>query len=99
MGPVRREEEHVEVIDHTNNNNSTTNGVHPLKNGLKNCNGYIPWVQSQPPKILPSILHHIGHTPMVRLNRIPKEEGIECEICKQKSLTKVINMLYQSWAI
>lgn len=32
--------------------------------------------------ILPNILHAIGHTPMVRLNRIPQAEGIECEICK-----------------
>ncbi|KAJ3317640.1 hypothetical protein HDV06_001330 [Boothiomyces sp. JEL0866] len=31
-------------------------------------------------KILPNILEHIGGTPMVRINRIGKEEGIECEI-------------------
>lgn len=34
------------------------------------------------PKILPDILHAIGSTPMVKLNRIPKNEGIKCEICK-----------------
>lgn len=32
------------------------------------------------PKILPNILEAIGHTPMVRLNRIPKAEGIKCEV-------------------
>ncbi|PAA69733.1 hypothetical protein BOX15_Mlig000058g1, partial [Macrostomum lignano] len=32
------------------------------------------------PKILPDILHHIGNTPLVRVNNITKEEGIECEI-------------------
>lgn len=34
------------------------------------------------PKVLPNILHAIGHTPLVKLNRIPKEEGIECDICE-----------------
>ncbi|XP_022163172.1 cystathionine beta-synthase [Myzus persicae] len=31
-------------------------------------------------EILPNILHAIGNTPLVRLNRIPQSEGIECEI-------------------
>ncbi|KAJ3164217.1 hypothetical protein HDU88_005529 [Geranomyces variabilis] len=31
-------------------------------------------------KILNNILEHIGGTPLVRLNRVVKEEGIECEI-------------------
>ncbi|XP_050526709.1 cystathionine beta-synthase [Daktulosphaira vitifoliae] len=30
--------------------------------------------------ILPNVLHAIGHTPLIRLNRIPQSEGIECEI-------------------
>jgi cystathionine beta-synthase len=30
--------------------------------------------------IFSDILEHIGNTPMVRLNKIPKEEGLECEI-------------------
>ncbi|XP_050439294.1 cystathionine beta-synthase [Adelges cooleyi] len=30
--------------------------------------------------ITPNILHAIGNTPLVRLNRIPQSEGIECEI-------------------
>lgn len=32
--------------------------------------------------ILPNILHAIGHTPLVKLNKIPLSEGIECDICK-----------------
>ena len=31
-------------------------------------------------KILPDITHHIGNTPLVRLNRIPQEYGIHCEM-------------------
>lgn len=31
-------------------------------------------------KIIPDILHAIGSTPIVRLNRIPQAEGIECEM-------------------
>jgi len=30
--------------------------------------------------ILPSILHAIGQTPLVRLNRIPAAEGVQCEL-------------------
>lgn len=32
------------------------------------------------PKILPDILHQIGNTPLVRLNNIPKKDGVECEV-------------------
>lgn len=32
------------------------------------------------PKIYPDILHHVGETPMVRINRINKEYGLECEL-------------------
>jgi len=32
------------------------------------------------PQILDSILDHIGNTPLVRLNKIPKAEGVNCEI-------------------
>ncbi|KAI8055297.1 pyridoxal-phosphate dependent enzyme [Syncephalis plumigaleata] len=35
---------------------------------------------SQQPKICNTILDHIGNTPLVRLNRIPQSEGIECEL-------------------
>lgn len=31
-------------------------------------------------KIMNSILEHVGNTPLVRLNRIPQEENIKCEI-------------------
>ncbi|KAK4884436.1 hypothetical protein RN001_000707 [Aquatica leii] len=33
-----------------------------------------------PEKIRPDVLHVIGNTPMVRLNRIPQAEGIKCEM-------------------
>jgi len=32
------------------------------------------------PKVLETVLEAIGHTPLVRLNKIPQEEGLECEI-------------------
>lgn len=32
------------------------------------------------PKILPNILHQIGHTPLVRVNRIGASAGLECEL-------------------
>jgi len=32
------------------------------------------------PKILNTILEHIGNTPLVRLNKIPQSEGLECEV-------------------
>jgi cystathionine beta-synthase len=41
---------------------------------------HIP-VQSRP-KIMDTILDNIGNTPMVRINKITQEEGIECEIRK-----------------
>ncbi|KAJ3396262.1 hypothetical protein HDV05_003200, partial [Chytridiales sp. JEL 0842] len=31
-------------------------------------------------RILDSILDHIGGTPLVRINRIGKSEGLECEL-------------------
>jgi len=32
-------------------------------------------------KILDTVLDAIGHTPMVRLNRVGKSDGVKCEIC------------------
>lgn len=34
------------------------------------------------PTILPNILHRIGETPMVSINKIPKAFGLKCEIRK-----------------
>ncbi|XP_047671124.1 cystathionine beta-synthase-like protein [Tachysurus fulvidraco] len=34
----------------------------------------------KPPSILPNILTHIGNTPLVRINKIPKMFGVKCEI-------------------
>uniref|UniRef100_A0A1A8QQW5 Cystathionine beta-synthase n=1 Tax=Nothobranchius rachovii TaxID=451742 RepID=A0A1A8QQW5_9TELE len=40
-----------------------------------------PQVQkTAPPTILPNILHRIGDTPLVRINKIPKAFGLKCEI-------------------
>lgn len=36
--------------------------------------------RSCPPKILPNILQRIGETPLVRINKIGKAAGLECEI-------------------
>ncbi|KAM6934165.1 LOW QUALITY PROTEIN: cystathionine beta-synthase b [Xenentodon cancila] len=36
--------------------------------------------RTNPPSILPNILGHVGHTPLVHLNRIPKEFGLKCDI-------------------
>ncbi|XP_015905542.1 cystathionine beta-synthase [Parasteatoda tepidariorum] len=32
------------------------------------------------PKILPNVLHAIGNTPMIKLNHIPQEYGLKCEL-------------------
>lgn len=34
----------------------------------------------RPPPIMDSILDNIGNTPLVRINKIAKEEGLECEL-------------------
>lgn len=34
----------------------------------------------EPPKIMSSILEHIGRTPLVRINAITRDEGIQCEV-------------------
>lgn len=31
-------------------------------------------------RILDNIMEHVGDTPLVRINRIGREEGLECEI-------------------
>ena len=32
-------------------------------------------------KILPSILHQIGNTPLVQINKIHKSLGLQCQMC------------------
>lgn len=44
------------------------------------------------PAILPNILHRIGDTPMVRINKIPKVFGLKCEIRESQS-TKARHIL------
>ncbi|KAK2849704.1 hypothetical protein Q7C36_008487 [Tachysurus vachellii] len=36
--------------------------------------------RTKTPSILPNILTHIGNTPLVRINKIPKKFGVKCEI-------------------
>lgn len=33
-------------------------------------------------RVYPNILHAIGTTPLVKLNKIPKEYGLKCDVCK-----------------
>lgn len=44
------------------------------KNGLDVHSGHLPLAVSE------TILPHIGHTPMIALNKIAKEEGLECRL-------------------
>lgn len=44
--------------------------------------GFTPKNEIPSPKIVPNVLHQIGKTPMIRLNRIPQSLGVECEVCK-----------------
>lgn len=59
------------------------------KDGPVKCTWYLGTKEKSPhehqprwkePKILTTILDHIGNTPLVRLNKIPQSEGIECEV-------------------
>ena len=40
-------------------------------------------------KIMPNILHHIGNTPLVTLNRVGKDEGVKCELRKYIIVSKL----------
>ena len=42
-------------------------------------------------EIRQNILECIGNTPIVRLNKIPVEEGIQCEIGKLKKLVALFS--------
>ena len=43
-------------------------------------------------KIMPNILHHVGNTPLVRLNRIGKDEGIKCDLRKYLAHLDVLEL-------
>ena len=47
----------------------------------------------KPMKIMPNILHHVGNTPMVRLNRIGKDEGIKCDLCKNIIVSLIVSIV------
>ena len=40
------------------------------------------------PGIMPNVLHAIGNTPLVRVNRIAQSAGLKCEMCKYNSKLK-----------
>ena len=50
---------------------------------------YVTCFRKERPKIMSNVLEAIGHTPLVQLNNIPREEGVNCRVCK----------LYLSWCI
>ena len=45
---------------------------------------------------MPNVLHAIGNTPLVRINKIAKTEGLECELRKLHVIGWywVMNVLY-----
>ena len=49
-----------------------------LKDGQPNPHGHRPYQETK--LICDTILDSVGNTPLVRLNRIPQEEGVEAEI-------------------
>lgn len=44
-------------------------------------------------KICSSILHTVGNTPLVKLNRIPVQEGLKCEMCKFIAPIKIFSSI------
>ena len=42
---------------------------------------------TQRPKVLPNIMEAIGQTPMVRINKLAKEYGIQCQLRKWIALS------------
>jgi len=62
---------------------------HERTEGPKKCTWHLGTKEKSPhehlpslpkPKIMNTILENIGQTPMVRINKISKDEGIECEL-------------------
>ena len=49
------------------------------ENNKNTPHNHIPFVP-EVPKIYPNILHKIGRTPLVRLNVVPREFGVKCEV-------------------
>ena len=33
--------------------------------------------------IMPNVLHNIGNTPLIRINKIAESEGVQCELSKR----------------
>ncbi|KAM9486411.1 cystathionine beta-synthase-like [Clarias gariepinus] len=47
---------------------------------VKTPSPHVHTERTKAPSILPNILRHIGDTPLVRINKIPKMFGVKCEI-------------------
>jgi hypothetical protein len=78
MGPVDGQ---IQLNGHSSHDSVSKNGFseeYSIKTGFVP----VPKGKGERPKVLPNVLHQIGNTPMIRLNRIPKSEGVECELCK-----------------
>ncbi|NXC73383.1 CBS synthase, partial [Anhinga anhinga] len=55
----------------------------------------------EPLKIMPSILNKVGDTPLVRINKIGKQYGLKCELCKYccRQKIKIRNTVSETWAV
>jgi len=95
----------------SDNANGIMSRLHSRTEGPANCT-WIPNSSEQSPHtcrpsipperitstILSSVLEYIGNTPMIRINRIAKEEGIDCELVGKVS-QRHINMKWSEICI
>lgn len=56
------------------------NPVCPYRHGDRGANPHGPIPLAPPPKIGASVLDFIGNTPLVRVERLCKADGVECEV-------------------
>jgi hypothetical protein len=47
-------------------------------------------------RILPNILHCIGETPLVRITRIGKSDGLQCEICEYTASIHFVGQFFRN---
>ena len=43
---------------------------------------YLSLFRKEHVQIMPNVLYNIGNTPMVRINKISKSAGLQCELCQ-----------------
>ena len=56
------------------------NGI--LQNWILKPRFDVMFSRKQPEKIMPNVLHNIGNTPLVKINKINQTAGLKCELCK-----------------